>query len=238
MANQTLRDKVQDKLAELKSLREQIVVDLHLAGMELRSEWKTIEKNLPDPSAAAEHLKGMTADAVESAAEQLRKFRSRLSQSGRGTIVEGIMTTSVATCRPTDSLAAAVVTMFDRDVGCLPVVDADNKVVGIVTDRDAAIAAATRGQRMEKLSVESVMSKNVIHCGPTDTADRALQRMSSAQVNRLPVLNSDNLLLGIVTLKDAANVARQRSEGPEPTPVSADIVSALTAIGTPTSASH
>ncbi|MDX2019430.1 MAG: CBS domain-containing protein [Deltaproteobacteria bacterium] len=184
MANQTLRDKVQDKLAELKSLREQIVVDLHLAGMELRSEWKTIEKNLPDPSAAAEHLKGMTADAVESAAEQLRKFRSRLSQSGRGTIVEGIMTTSVATCRPTDSLAAAVVTM------------------------------------------------------PTDTADRALQRMSSAQVNRLPVLNSDNLLLGIVTLKDAANVARQRSEGPEPTPVSADIVSALTAIGTPTSASH
>lgn len=237
MGNQTFRDKVQDKLAELKSLRDEIVVDLHLAGMDLRSEWKTLEKNLPDPSAAAEQIKGLTAEAVESVSEQLRNFRSRLSQRGSDTTVAQIMTTSVATCSPTDTLSVAVTTMFDRDVGCLPVVDAHNKVVGMVTDRDAAIAACTRGQRMEEISVQTVMSTNVIHCSPTDTAERALERMGKAQLNRLPVLTESNEVVGIVTLKDAAKVARQRKDG-ESTTGSADIVTTLTAIGKPSGPSN
>lgn len=96
-----LKNRMQAKLAELKTLRDEIRLDLHLASMELRDEWKKLEKKLPDPSTIADHLKEKAADlkerASESAAElgdtavdalnrlttELKEFRERLRTQRR-----------------------------------------------------------------------------------------------------------------------------------------------------------
>jgi CBS domain-containing protein len=215
---QMIKDKVQDRLAELKTLRDEIGLDLQLASMELRDEWRDMERKLPDPAVAAEHLKGFTTDAIEKLSTQLRAFRARLRQKAHDGRVARIMSTTVATCMPSDSLAAAVTTMWDRDVGCLPVVGDGGQVLGIITDRDAAIAACTRGQRMDDISVESVMSRGVVSCTPEDGVEQALALMRSRKVRRLPVITEAGALVGLVTLNDAArSLAEQLEGGARPT---------------------
>jgi CBS domain-containing protein len=213
-----IKGKVQDHLADLKTLRDEIGLDLHLASMELRDEWREIEKKLPDPAAAAGQLKDLTSGAIEALCTQLRSFRGRLRQSGEngpsaasreGGPIARIMTRSVATCAPSDTLARAVTTMWDRDVGCLPVVGAGGQLLGIITDRDAAIAACTRGQRMDEITVDSAMSRDVLSCRPDDGIEQALALMRSRKVRRLPVV-SDGALVGLVSVNDAARALVQR----------------------------
>jgi CBS-domain-containing membrane protein len=213
MSKQMIKDKVQDRLAELKTLRDEIGLDLQLASMELRDEWKDMERKLPDPAVAAEHLKDFTTDAIERLSTQLRTFRARLRQKAHDGQVARIMSATVATCMPSDSLAAAVTTMWDRDVGCLPVVGDGGQVLGIITDRDAAIAACTRGRRMDDISVESVMSREVVSCKPEDGVEQALALMRSHKVRRLPVITEAGALVGLVTVNDAARSLAAQLEG-------------------------
>jgi CBS domain-containing protein len=233
MSKQTAKDTIQGRLAELKTLRDEIGLDLHLASMELRDEWKDMEKKLPAPAVAAEHLRDLTNDALEKLSGQLRTFRARLRERGRDGHVARIMTATVATCSPSDSLARAVTLMWDRDVGCLPVVDDQGKVRGIITDRDAAIAACTRGQRMDDISVDSVMSRDVISCMPGDGVEQALALMRSRKVRRLPVVSDEGALVGLVTLNDASRGLMQRLDGVARATGPAEVAVSLAAICEP-----
>jgi hypothetical protein len=81
MPNQTAatnQERLHQRLEELKTLKDQIRVDLHLAKMDLQDEWKTIEHRLPDPATVAGELKTATADMFDSLAEEVRRFRDRL----------------------------------------------------------------------------------------------------------------------------------------------------------------
>jgi CBS domain-containing protein len=82
--------------------------------------------------------------------------------------VQDVMTSGVKSCRPETSLAAAVVMMLDYDCGALPVVDDENKVIGMITDRDIAIAAATKARFASEITVGEVITRKVYSAMPDE----------------------------------------------------------------------
>jgi CBS domain-containing protein len=116
-----------------------------------------------------------------------------------------LMTRNPDVCTPEDSLARAAQIMWDRDCGCVPVVDADARLVGLVTDRDACMAAHTRGKRLDEISVGSVMARDVVSCHPLDTPARVQVLMQNHRVRRLPVLDAQRRVIGIVAIADLAH---------------------------------
>src|SRR5215475_10539494 len=115
---------------------------------------------------------------------------------------EDIMTRNVCTCRPESSLAQVAALMWDHDCGAMPVVDDMNRVMGMITDRDIAIAAATKGRRATDINVGEVMSGNVYACARNEDVKSALKTMRRERVRRLPVIDSDGRLAGILSVND------------------------------------
>ncbi len=116
--------------------------------------------------------------------------------------VESVMSRGVATCRRTDSLAVAAKMMWDHDCGAVPVVDDQGRVVGMLTDRDCLMAAFTRGRRLDELSVQAAMAHLVFSAKVGQSAASALVRMQEHQVRRLPVVDEQGRLAGVVSLAD------------------------------------
>lgn len=114
-----------------------------------------------------------------------------------------ITTDSVETLTPTTTLEDAAKMMRERDLGWMPVEDAD-KVVGIVTDRDIVIRAIASSLDPKTTTVREVMTKNVLSCNIGDDVDDACDLMEREQVRRLVVLDDDGALAGVVTLADLA----------------------------------
>lgn len=147
--------------------------------------------------------------------------------------VAEIMKVDVEICAPDDNLAAAASRMWDADIGCLPVLSADGRVVGMVTDRDICMAALTRGQSLREVPVSVAMAKEILFCSPEATLVEAEKIMRSGQVRRLPVIDSDGSLAGIVSLNDLARLAG-REMGRQNRDLSAQEVAAtLAAISAP-----
>jgi CBS domain-containing protein len=142
--------------------------------------------------------------------------------------VSQIMKTDVEVCGLDDNLAAAASRMWDCDIGCLPVLDVAGQVVGMVTDRDICMAALTRGQALHEIPVSVAMAKEVLSCAPDATLVEAEEVMRSGQVRRLPVIDSDGCLAGIVSLNDLALLA-EREVGRKNRDLSAQEVAATLA---------
>jgi CBS domain-containing protein len=123
-----------------------------------------------------------------------------------------IMNRPVETCHEQDNLNAVAGKMWDSDVGCLPVVNAENQVSGIITDRDICMAAYTQGRSLKQIPVYTVMSKQVFFCGPEDTIPQAEEMMRLHQVRRLPVVDADRKLVGILSLNDLVREAEKELE--------------------------
>jgi len=129
-------------------------------------------------------------------------------------LVRELMRKDVESCLAAAPLCDAARIMWDRDCGCVPVIESveNPRVVGIVTDRDAFMAAYTRGKRLPELTVGEVMSKSPKTCAPEDPLARAAATMTGAQVRRLPVVDASGQLLGMLSLADVAReFARHRS---------------------------
>jgi CBS domain-containing protein len=139
-----------------------------------------------------------------------------------------LMNRTVETCRPGDTLAVAVARMWERDIGCLTVVGDDGKPVGMVTDRDACMAAYTQGHPLHEIAVSVAMSREVYSCAPGDSIIQAEETMRSRKVRRLPVLDSSAKLVGIVSLNDLA-LESARESGRKGREVSGQEVSATLA---------
>ena len=116
--------------------------------------------------------------------------------------VREIMTSDVKACRPETNLAEAVKLMWDRDCGVLPVVKSDGKVSGMITDRDICVAMVTRGQTADRITVSDVTTGKAYTCSPDDDAVVALQTMKMQRVRRLPVVDAQGRLRGILSLND------------------------------------
>ena len=116
--------------------------------------------------------------------------------------VDSIMSKDIVSCRPSDSLNAAAQIMWDRDCGCVPVVDSDGRPVSIITDRDICMAAYTQGKQLHDMAVADVCSRELHICHNDESVSVAMNTMANAQVRRLPVVDADGRLVGVLALSD------------------------------------
>ncbi|HWT02097.1 MAG TPA: CBS domain-containing protein [Pyrinomonadaceae bacterium] len=116
--------------------------------------------------------------------------------------VQDIMTADVEACGPESDLAGAAMIMWRKDCGSVPVVDAERRIVGMITDRDICMAVCTRNKLATELKVGEVISGKVYACAPDDDIRDALETMQSSQLRRLPVVDADGGLRGILSIND------------------------------------
>jgi CBS domain-containing protein len=128
--------------------------------------------------------------------------------------VRQLMRSTVRTCRPSDSLRTAARIMWDHDCGCVPVIDEDGRIVGMITDRDVCMAAYLCGTSLVSLEVSTAMSKRVHMCRPEDSVVSAEKRMQAYQVRRLPVVDAEEHVVGILSLNDIAREYVHQSHAP------------------------
>jgi CBS domain-containing protein len=148
--------------------------------------------------------------------------------------VEDIMTREVHCCTRREALGVPARIMWEHDCGCVPVLEDDGsgRVVGMITDRDLCMAAYTKGRLLDQIGVEEVMSRRIVTCAPGDDVKEAEAAMRRAQVRRLPVVDADGRLLGLVALADLAGAAaRPRSR--KGTVTKKEVVDTLEAICRP-----
>ncbi len=115
-----------------------------------------------------------------------------------------IMTRHVECINPEDTLARAAVRMRDLDVGCLPVCGGDDRLAGVITDRDITIRGTAEGRDPETTRIEDVMTPEISYCFENDSVDEAARIMEEKQIRRLVVLNREKRLVGILSLGDLA----------------------------------
>lgn len=117
-----------------------------------------------------------------------------------------IMTKNPACCLCDESVVRAAKLMKDQNVGSIPVVEnrLTRILVGIVTDRDLALKVVAEGRNPETVKVEDVMTRGIITCHADDDLQMALDAMSDHQLRRIPIVDHENRILGIIAQADVA----------------------------------
>ena len=123
--------------------------------------------------------------------------------------VKKLMNKQVASCPSHENLERAAQVMCELDCGCVPVIDSGGKVVGMLTDRDICMAAYYQGRLLGEIPVSSAMSREVFGCLPDDDLTVAEFIMERKQVHRLPVIDEDGRLVGLLSLTDIARRSLQ-----------------------------
>jgi CBS domain-containing protein len=111
----------------------------------------------------------------------------------------------------TASLADAAKEMWEHDCGILPIIKDGRKVVGMITDRDICMATAMKDRSPSHISVEEVMSRTVFSAKPEEDVEHALGTMRDHKIRRLPVVNKDGELEGILSMNDIVLKAKNRN---------------------------
>ena len=129
--------------------------------------------------------------------------------------VQNLMTRDVGTCRPEDAMAAAARVMWERDCGIVPVVDEEGRVVGVVTDRDLCMASYTRNEPLSRMPVREAMAKEIFTCRTDDEESAVHAKLRQHQVRRLPVVDEEGRLAGMVCLNDLVLLATGKGAAAE-----------------------
>src|SRR3954471_16822216 len=143
--------------------------------------------------------------------------------------VKEVMTSDARAIWFTESLAHAAKEMWKNDCGVLPIIKDGRKVVGMITDRDICMATAMRDRNPSGISVEEVMNPIVYAAEAEEEVEQALQTMRDHKIRRLPVLNLQGELEGIVSMNDIVLHAKARN-GKKPAIDYADVVKTYQAI--------
>jgi CBS domain-containing protein len=122
--------------------------------------------------------------------------------------VKDVMTPNAKAIWLTESLADAAQMMWENDCGVLPVIKDGWKVIGMITDRDICMAVAMRDRNPSSVSIEEVMSGQVYSVNADDDIGEALMAMQTHRIRRLPVVNDDGELEGILSMNDVVLNAR------------------------------
>jgi CBS domain-containing protein len=115
-----------------------------------------------------------------------------------------VMTRNPVSCPSNTSAQDAAKIMKSEDVGSVPVVDDSKRLVGIVTDRDLALNVVAEGRDTRGTKVQEVMTRNPITCRPDDDLDRTLSLMAEHQIRRIPVVDENQHIVGIIAQADVA----------------------------------
>jgi CBS domain-containing protein len=141
--------------------------------------------------------------------------------------VEQLMTRALKVCTEADTVNRAAQLMWESDCGCVPVVnaDGDGQLIGIITDRDIAMAAYTQGKQLWAIPVGAAMAHKVIACHATDGISQAEALMRENRVRRMPVLDHNERLVGLLSLSDVAREAQREVSAGKRAEVTTDGVS-------------
>jgi CBS domain-containing protein len=126
--------------------------------------------------------------------------------------VKDLMTTDVKCCSEFSSLNTAAKIMWGHDIGCVPIVDKNERLVGMVTDRDICMSAYLQGMALKGALVSTAMSKDVSFCRPEDDLTTAEKLMQEKQIHRLPVIDVQRKLIGIISVNDIAREAASEAD--------------------------
>ena len=126
-----------------------------------------------------------------------------------------VMTKNPVCCLPNDMVVKAAELMKSQNIGSIPVIENEQsqKLVGIVTDRDLALKIIAEGRDPRSTKVESVMTHKVVTCRADDDLQKALDAMAEHQLRRIPVVDNNNRVVGIIAQADVAT----RVDQPEKT---------------------
>jgi CBS domain-containing protein len=123
-----------------------------------------------------------------------------------------LMTPNPRTCSLFSTVLEAVLIFRDADCGAVPILE-DGKPAGVLTDRDIALALAEYGERLPSLPVSEIMTKGVVAVTPDTPLDELIERFGDKGVRRLLVIDSNDLLLGIIAWADIAPHVPDRTIG-------------------------
>jgi CBS domain-containing protein len=126
--------------------------------------------------------------------------------------IREVMTQNPSTIEASQTIIEAAKLMRDEDVGIVPIVDGQ-KLIGTITDRDIAIRVIAEGKDPQTTNVNEIASSNLVTVDPEQDLDEALRLMASHQVRRLPVVEEDGRLVGIVAQADVARYASDQQTG-------------------------
>jgi CBS domain-containing protein len=126
--------------------------------------------------------------------------------------IKDSMTSNPCSIDADKSVAYAAKMMKDEDVGLAPIVEGD-RLVGTVTDRDIAVRVVAEGKDAESTKVRDIASTDVVTVDPNQDLDEALRLMAQHQVRRLPVVEQDGRLVGVLAQADVAQDARPEETG-------------------------
>ena len=115
-----------------------------------------------------------------------------------------VMTPSPTACMPQHTTTEAAELMQREDCGLVPVVSDHNKLIGVLTDRDIVLKVVADGRDPRSTAVSEVMSTDLVTCLPHETIETAMEQMASRQVRRVPIVDRDGSLVGIVAQADIA----------------------------------
>lgn len=139
----------------------------------------------------------------------------RQEEQGRRRTCGEVMTKDPVCCLPVDTVDHVAQLMTTEDVGSLPVVEnfQTRRLVGIITDRDLTVQVVAEGRDSKGTLVEEVMTKEPAACHAEDDLEQALDAMATYQVRRIPVVDANGQIIGIITQADIAT----RIEAPQKT---------------------
>jgi CBS domain-containing protein len=122
-----------------------------------------------------------------------------------------VMTKNPVCCLPDDTVFKVAQSMKLENIGSIPVIENDQtrKLVGIVTDRDLALKVVANRRDAKSTKVEAVMTSKVVTCLADDDLQKALDAMSEHQLRRIPVVDNENKIVGIIAQADVATRVNQ-----------------------------
>jgi CBS domain-containing protein len=129
-----------------------------------------------------------------------------------GKSIKEVMTSNLATVESSASVVEAAQLMRDENTGIVPVVEKGG-LVGTVTDRDIVVRLIAEGRDPQSVTVREIASTDLVTVDPQQDLDEALRLMASYQVRRLPVVEEDGRLVGVVSQADVAREAKDTQTG-------------------------
>jgi CBS domain-containing protein len=125
-----------------------------------------------------------------------------------------VMTKDPASCAPGDAIGKVAGLMKQEDVGSVPVVESaeSRRLIGIITDRDIVVKVVAAGRAAESATVKEAMTPNPASCRESDDVDQALKLMKERQVRRMPIVDAEGRLAGIISQADVVTRVNKDSK--------------------------
>jgi CBS domain-containing protein len=172
---------------------------------------ETAEKASHVVEGIAEKVVHAGQETAQKVIDRAKDMATRAGYRGRtwrqSATVSDLMTSAVKSCGIHDTLQRAAQIMWENDCGVVPIVDDDGRLVGMITDRDICMAAYTQGQTLSQIHVSNAMAKDVHAVREIDPVEAAEDLMRRVRVRRVPVLDGEGRLKGILSMNDLARHA-------------------------------